>query len=60
MPVFQVIDALNSDDIEDEIAQAALMFVVIGCISLVTSIGEMGLMIWSGVPLLPPSITTFK
>eukprot|EP00892_Ulva_mutabilis_P010381 jgi/Ulvmu1/7715/UM039_0021.1 len=47
--VLQVIDALNSDDIKDEIAEASLMFLVIGCVSLVTSICEMGVLIWSGV-----------
>lgn len=47
----QVVDALFSDDITKEVKAAAFAFLVVGGISLLMSILEMGLFIWSGVPL---------
>lgn len=48
----QVIDALFSNNISTEIRSASLAFLAVGGLSLVMSILEMGLFIWSGKCML--------
>lgn len=54
MLLLQVIDALSSENIKDDIMEAVVLFLAIGGISLVVSTLEMGLLIWSGMIWSPP------
>lgn len=46
----QLIDALFSDNVLKEVENAAVAFVVVGGVSLLMSVFEMGFFTWSGVP----------